>query len=298
MSTSPNTCFFCGHELQSKSMSAKATATDEDIVPRWLQKDLGIANESVSPLLMQNAGRRPLNIRRHTIGSFKAGRVCAGCNNGWMSQLENAAKPILIALIEGTRSFPDLDRDERFAIARWTLKTAAALNRSSIYGSPKLENSRPVPNEHLRKLADGKMPTEALVVGTIYATYQKQFDFLQDAQWRNPQNSIRLQEEHRNRSYKIALSFRQLMLIAAYYPSEDYAYGINSKACFPVWATRRVVPFDHIWDDSPSRSLAPQLEVPLRNISVVSHTWQRLVDNVAFTRLIQPHAALNVPRRF
>jgi hypothetical protein len=205
-----------------------------------------------------------------------------------MSKLEVDAKPILIALIEGSRSFHDLNDDERFLLARWTLKTAATLNRSSIYGDPRKEGARFVPDAHLRTLKAGMLPDDVLIVGTIYRQFRKRFDFLQNAVWTNPQNSIRLENEHRNYSYKIGLSFGQLIVIVAY-PSSDYIYGINTQAHFPVWSGRRIVPINHIWDASPARSLSPQLEVPMRNISVISHTWQRLVDNVAFTRLINPY---------
>jgi hypothetical protein len=281
-------CLFCGQAHQPKTVSTKATATDEDIVPRWLQKYLGIENEIVTPMLVRSKDLAPLHIRQHVVSAFKAGGVCSGCNGGWMSDLENAAKPILIALIEGTRFFPDLAQGERYTIARWTMKTVAALNRSSTYANRDDEIARRVPDEHLRCLAAGNLPPEVLVVGTIHTDFNKRFDFLQFARWGNPKNSIPLQEEHRNRSYKIALSFGQLILIVAYYPSDDYAYAINQKGCFPIWSNRRVVPFNHIWDDSESRSLSPRLEVPLRNIWVVSHTWQRLVDNMAFTRFIRP----------
>lgn len=282
------TCLFCGQEFQSRSVNPKAKPTNEDIVPIWLQKYLDVQKQPVTPLLVRSKDLQPIDFRQHTISSFKAGGVCAGCNNEWMSALESDVKPILIALIDGSRSFNDLNEDERFSLGRWTLKTAATLNRSSIYGDPRKENSRFVPDAHLRTLKAGMMPADVLIVGTIYRQFSKRFDFLQNAVWTNPQNSIRLKEAHRNQSYKIGLSFGQLILIAAYYPSSDYIYGINTQAHFPVWSRRRIVPINHIWDDAPARSLSPHLEVPMKNISVVSETWQRLVDNVAFTSLTDP----------
>jgi len=77
------------------------------------------------------------------------------------------------------------------------------------------------------------------------------------------------------------------VLIAAYYPSADYAYGVNTHHYVPLWTgSRKVIPINHLRDDSPTKSGSPHLEGLLRNISVVSHTWLTLVENVAFTRLV------------
>jgi hypothetical protein len=59
------------------------------------------------------------------------GRVCRGCNNGWMSQLEAAAKPTLLELAAGRVSVSELSPGRR-TFARWALKTAAALNVSTV----------------------------------------------------------------------------------------------------------------------------------------------------------------------
>ena len=278
-------CLFCGKSLRSKTASAGAIDTNEHIVPQWLQKYLGIEGDIIKPLLVRKIDSQPVHVREHVFGSFKSGRVCAECNGGWMCELENSEKPILISMIEGTLMFQELRRDESIIIARWTLKTAAALNRSSIYGDPKQKDSRPVADHHLRQLAYGGMPPDVLVVGTTYSP-EKPFDFLQNAEWRNPKNSIPLPEAHRIGNYKIALSFGKLILIAAYYPSNDYAYVVNSGGMTPIWSERRIVDYKHIWDDSYSKMMSPRLEVPMRNINVVSHTWQTLVDNMAFTRFI------------
>jgi len=53
---------------------------------------------------------------------WKAHTVCARCNNGWMSDLENRVKPILIPLFSGQPA--RLGREEQSQIAAWiTLKT-------------------------------------------------------------------------------------------------------------------------------------------------------------------------------
>lgn len=56
-----------------------------------------------------------------------AGGVCASCNNGWMSDLESAARPYLLgeaARVSGPASA---------ALARWFVKTAIVINVSQPY---------------------------------------------------------------------------------------------------------------------------------------------------------------------
>jgi hypothetical protein len=49
--------------------------------------------------------------------SSQAKVVCAPCNNGWMSELQNAAKPHLIPLFDGSARV--IDGPARTAIAAW-----------------------------------------------------------------------------------------------------------------------------------------------------------------------------------
>jgi hypothetical protein len=44
-------------------------------------------------------------------------RVCASCNNGWMSRIEAAAKPVLLPMIRGEAKV--LSAGEQFEVARW-----------------------------------------------------------------------------------------------------------------------------------------------------------------------------------
>jgi hypothetical protein len=43
--------------------------------------------------------------------------VCQSCNNGWMSRLENATKPILLKLTQGEPTA--LDREQQTLLAQW-----------------------------------------------------------------------------------------------------------------------------------------------------------------------------------
>ena len=63
--------------------------------------------------------------RRQTYSAVKLKGVCRTCNNVWMSQIENAAKPIVEPMIRGRRTGIPV-RDQR-TLATWlTLKTLEA----------------------------------------------------------------------------------------------------------------------------------------------------------------------------
>jgi hypothetical protein len=208
--TRQRACLLCGDLLQSKR-SAQNAKSDEHIIPAWLQKHLGIVGDPVTPVRVRTEDRRIIDGRRHVIGAFKAGTVCYDCNHGWMASLEVEAKPILCHLIARTQQFETLSENDRLIVARWTLKTAAVLNRCSTYGNPADEEAHPVPDRHMRILASGIVPPDVLVLGAGYQS-NKAFDFLQFGTWTSPVNSIPLRQQDLDATYKIALSFRDLVL--------------------------------------------------------------------------------------
>lgn len=55
-------------------------------------------------------------------GTRKVKVVCKSCNNGWLSRLEETAKPLLIPLINGERC--GLTLQTQITIATWAAKTA------------------------------------------------------------------------------------------------------------------------------------------------------------------------------
>ena len=51
--------------------------------------------------------------------------LCASCNNGWMSRLENEAKPVMKSILDD--KLKDIDISAQSTLARWALKTAMVL---------------------------------------------------------------------------------------------------------------------------------------------------------------------------
>lgn len=94
---------------------------------------------------VRSDNRQIIDMRQHVMGAFVAGSVCYDCNHGWMSTLENEVKGILTRLVDDPIQLQALTDLERFTPARWTLKTAAVLNRCSTYGNSNDEIGRPLP---------------------------------------------------------------------------------------------------------------------------------------------------------
>lgn len=110
MADNTRRCMFCD----------RPASTKEDAWPLWLVRMFpSPANVSIE------ADRKETGHGEwRQKGYFaKARFACESCNNGWMSNLENQARPIIQTLMSSTASFA-LDLYQREIAARWTLKTA------------------------------------------------------------------------------------------------------------------------------------------------------------------------------
>jgi hypothetical protein len=106
-----NRCIFCG---------GSGPFHKEDVLPKWISKTFPKSWVTITDI---RSGRR---FRAHGHLGIVSRAVCSGCNNGWMSILENDAKPIITPMILG--QFKTISLDEQALLARWTMKTAAMLD--------------------------------------------------------------------------------------------------------------------------------------------------------------------------
>ena len=103
------TCPFCG---------SVSKLTAEHVFGDWLSR-IGLPREPMAhgagPLnrVMRELGVRPPFLQ--TVG------VCATCNNGWMSQLEQVAQRVLTPFILGRPG--QIELEDAAAIAAWVQKT-------------------------------------------------------------------------------------------------------------------------------------------------------------------------------
>jgi hypothetical protein len=100
--------------LPSAEQSLRSRVVPQPIITtRYEESPLG--GEGLLRYDQWRGGMNPL-ITRLTVKC-----VCASCNNGWVSQLEDAAKPVLLDMIlDKRRAFT---RAEAQAVARWATKT-------------------------------------------------------------------------------------------------------------------------------------------------------------------------------
>jgi hypothetical protein len=87
-------------------MEMRGTATREHILPQWLHPHIELPGVSLKHRAVDE--ERITLLRSHDLQTFTFKSICSNCNNGWMSQLEADVKPLLLPLLEGTRSVGSL----------------------------------------------------------------------------------------------------------------------------------------------------------------------------------------------
>jgi len=109
-------CLACGPTLSPESR--------EHIFPRWILKTFGSLNLTMGlDRKLHDGGTVPVR-REYRLDSFKLKAVCSTCNTGWMAKLEEAAKPVILGLINDALHLSALDIDQKDLLARWAAKTA------------------------------------------------------------------------------------------------------------------------------------------------------------------------------
>jgi len=108
-------CLACG---QTSSRPSR-----EHVFPAWLLKFLKVKRVPMNMYRRRNDGTKEPH-RAMILDSFKLRRICTSCNSGWMSRLENRARPLVLDLINGSVALESLGDDQRKLLARWAGKTA------------------------------------------------------------------------------------------------------------------------------------------------------------------------------
>jgi hypothetical protein len=201
-------CLFCG-------AGGAGVLSKEHVIPQWLLKHLGLpADDKLFQGVASSAdGTLSQTPRIHSSFNFVQGHVCEECNNGWMSQLEAAAKPILVPLIDGERTIESLAEEEAHMVGKWTCKTAYMHSWASPLDSP-------VQQDHLQALfgKDGKAMPGVTVVG-MQADFKKPSCYVQTGHWPHLcKPELEISDSTPAGAYKIGLQFRHLYLLTAFWP--------------------------------------------------------------------------------
>jgi hypothetical protein len=120
-------CMFCGEEIADD-------APPEHVLPKWLRKFLAkgerftqrhgaFRDHPDAPTVRW--GQWEEHDTKHP--AITIDTVCAGCNHGWMSDLETEASPLLTPMIEGNPV--GLSVEQQALVARWSTKTAMAYDQ-------------------------------------------------------------------------------------------------------------------------------------------------------------------------
>jgi hypothetical protein len=198
-------CLFCERSL-------RGVRAREHIFPRWLIEFMGIKS---LPIRSEHHVRSGGSLERKDVRDAPPiarteGRVCAACNNGWMSALETTAMPVLKPLIEGTSNLYSCKGEEGAIIGRWAAKTAYVLNAASAYPLK-------VPQSHRVSILNGMVPSEVFVFGFPFSTEELQWS--QHTEWRflNARvDELPSEDELEERTYKIGIRLRHLSLLVVW----------------------------------------------------------------------------------
>jgi hypothetical protein len=136
MTLSARTCVFCGG----------TPLTLEHVWPRWVAAIL--SDGGPVEVEKRGLGDEPASWQQVSL-EVTVRWVCAPCNNGWLSELEEAAKPILEPLILGRKR--TLTLTEADTVAVWCVKTALLFQLTH-------PERREAPDAHYRWLFEHRVP--------------------------------------------------------------------------------------------------------------------------------------------
>lgn len=219
-------CAFCGQS---------AARSREHIWPDWLLRHIELRKSTMAHTHFAIDGRI-LSRRVQSASSVVYGKVCAACNDGWMSQLEGSVKPIVSELISSQPSKGALLAEEAHTLAVWAFKTAIVRNAGTNYRTV-------IPEGHYRHLYQTKdippnvyvdmalCPSHAALAGLQSQTLM---GFLR------PEDAglaIQVQQE----LYNVTLAIGPLLLRTIYFPLHGYTVATHESF---IGGARRLHPFE------------------------------------------------------
>lgn len=114
----PVTCVFCG---------SAGPLSDEDVVPRWIIRGLGLQGPAV--LTLERTGTPPVVHRRMRRMKLLLRNVCRKCNTTLMSTLENRVSALALPAMKGLAALSLSPTDQRL-MATWATMKALLMERA------------------------------------------------------------------------------------------------------------------------------------------------------------------------
>jgi hypothetical protein len=224
-------CWFCGIPLAG---SGKQRRTKEHVFARWLLRGLNSEKQPFAHSWNAAASHQLLQQRTLVLDAFVSGRVCAACNNGWMSQLEVGAKDNLWGLARGRIVVADLEDNARHELALWATKTAFAAQAVAL--GPKL-----IPKAHRRAICNGELGGLQVVGRICKAELGLSVYGTQEWKVPHPPHVRPAVIDAVSRSYKVIVTVGQLVLAVCHWPEPAWPLVVSRNSHFALW------PLDRHW---------------------------------------------------
>ena len=199
-------CIFCG-EIREKAK--------EHVWPKWLQLNLyGSLQESyvgMNAKLIQQANPK---IRQTSGSSLVYGKVCAICNNGWMSSLEVKFKTFFEKLQEDYNTIYNISKEERFNVSLWVLKTSMMINSAGDY-------RQVIPLELYRHVAKNRTLPKNIKVDLTYIKSDPELSWEQSNIYgsinKSSESKSDITQDLRKNSFVTSLQIEQLGIKVTFY---------------------------------------------------------------------------------
>lgn len=148
-------CVFCGSKPTTKEHAWPAWLAEE--YPQLRSVRMAAASGQVMYAGPIQVANQVFSNRQYLAKTFdvQVKVVCKRCNNGWMSDLEASAKPLIGTIMHGTPL--SLDAQSQRTLATWTFKTMAMLQ----FASPRLP---PYPASHRQHLYASHEPPPSVFI--------------------------------------------------------------------------------------------------------------------------------------
>ena len=244
-------CLFCATPLTERG--------PENAIPQWLRDYLGVRHEDVLQAIAQTESGTLRQQRSHALVEAP---ICRECDDGWMSDLENQIRPLLIDLMSGQRSLLALSPQERLLVGRWTAKSAFVLGNSV----QTQEEAVPVDHPQTLKEISDTLPAGVGVFANQH-DHTGQFSYVQKNHW------LRFSEveqpEHPGR-YKIAFQLQKLLLLVAHWPPPTRLV-VAAATHVPVWPIETLTPSHYSGIELPRRHDSRSLLMRFSDTLAVLH---------------------------
>jgi hypothetical protein len=243
--TSLRVCLFCSQRLDDRAK--------EHVIPLWLQQYLGITEDQLALIVGEAKTDRISDERRLAVDQHLEGRICARCNNGWMSALENETSPLLKTLLSCEKDISSLNMHQKLLFARWAAKTAFMMNSASAF-------DRKVPQEHFAELyrSPTRLPGGVFVLAQQHR-HTEGFHLFQFPSWDLvglPGPELRAVDDALGTAYKIGFQLGTLLVVVGFFSVRPYVLYLWHGVHVCLWPLvprirwREPADTDFPWDDS------------------------------------------------